>query len=330
MNYSPPDSRRKQKERFTEACKQGLSISRICKELELSRSTAYKWRDLLEQFDDDWYAHSTRQRYVYTKTPGLEWNPERIEALSLQNPSLGCDRLAEILNDLGVLVSAPTVQSILSDLGLRTITDREVRLRTMRWAALESGGPELTDEQENFLDKVIKPVLQFSRNGTPIGERPGENLIHGWFDVGPILPDTFINIIVDGFDCSTFEYLSDKTDDGLVDSVRTVISGYARDGYSVRRIYTTLPGERGWNHDNPQYQEFLQDRDIELITQQLEGDGYILRGRLDRIWEAIEKKFFGANAKQFIDGKASLAEVEETLSAWLEEYGLSPRSLTSS
>lgn len=64
-----------------------------------------------------------------TTSPDLE---DRISALSLEHPAWGCNRLSDYLTQEGISVSAPRIQRILNDKGMRTRYDRWLKLEWQR------------------------------------------------------------------------------------------------------------------------------------------------------------------------------------------------------
>ena len=75
---------------------------------------------------------------------------ERIVALALAHPALGCNRYEALLALEGRRVSAITIQKILND--------KELGTRQQRWLASEKQNAdaviELTPEQAKFLEKL--------------------------------------------------------------------------------------------------------------------------------------------------------------------------------
>ncbi len=53
---------------------------------------------------------------------------ERIVALSLEHPALGCRRLSAVLRPEGTRVSSPTIQTILAKHGMAARCDRRLKL----------------------------------------------------------------------------------------------------------------------------------------------------------------------------------------------------------
>jgi transposase InsO family protein len=102
----------------------------------------------------------------------------RIEALALEHPAYGCNKIEALLALEGRRVSAITVQKILNDKGLGT--------RHERWLALERQNAEamieLSAEQARFLEK-LNPCFKERHVES---ERPGQLLSADTFMVGTL------------------------------------------------------------------------------------------------------------------------------------------------
>ena len=314
------------KQRFTEACEAGLPIARIYSKLGLSRSTGYYWYEKWQKFGPNWVDKSAaRKRYSYSATPQLRWNHRLIEASSLQHPWMGCDALANYLNDFGVKITAPTIQAILNERGLKTIEDRMKHLQAMWWKQGDPDTPVLSPEQEaNLLEWWIREEeANRKRKELPIGKQPGERLIHGWFEIGHVLPGKVVNLVIDGFDGRAFCYLGDEHDDGVIDTLRTVIQAYSRDGYRIQRIYTDANIRFGWNSTNHMYSILLANYGIEQLAVRSRGYARKLQERLDQSWHAVKDGVLAHNAARYIESKTHIENIEDDIAAWLAVSRLS-------
>lgn len=307
------------KERFVDACKRKLSISNICKELGISRSTAYDWREKWLRLGDGWNKQKSRRRYSFTARAGLEWNPILIERLALLHPERGCDKLAQILGTFGIQVTAPTVQAILTELGLGTINDRTTRLEAM-WR--NQGKPDsvwLSQGQEEYLLQRWLHDEERKSIDRPIGKQPGDNLVHGWFEGGAQLSGLVANVIVDGFDGKIFCRLGDECDDGLVDSMRMVIQEFSKQGGRIKRIYTDRSSKFGFDSLNSKYAAVLKKTSIEHVIIRPRGIGRKLQWRACKAWDFIRNGFLVPNWPRFYDTRMSIADIEDELSEWLDQ-----------
>lgn len=135
--------------RVLELAKAIGNVSGACREAGVDRARFYAWRRRyaeygLEGLKDRPPVHRSHPQTTPAEVAG------RIADLALEHPAWGCGRISAYLQEQGVSVSSPTVQSILIRHRLGTRAQRLLRL--MERAAEEPNGLSL--EQVKSLEKL--------------------------------------------------------------------------------------------------------------------------------------------------------------------------------
>ena len=144
------------------------NVSEACRRSGIPRSAYYEYR---KRFREAGLA-GLRNRPTVHKTHPMS-TPKAVEQRlvksSLAHPSWGCVRLAAYLQELGVSISSPTVQKLLTRNGLGTAQDRWLRIEACAMDSVEL----CTAEQLAWIDAWNPAFRERDREST----RPGETLL---------------------------------------------------------------------------------------------------------------------------------------------------------
>lgn len=309
---------------FVEAIKSGLSDKKILLDLKLPSSTFYLWKEKWTCFGDDWYL-------PFAPLPsGIPLGDEGvltrsgIEHLVRQNPSRGCESIANMLGDLGRSTSATTVQKYLVVLGLGTAAQR---------IAKNSELPVTHDISDDVLIEVEKELAARERRRATrklikkrpalpkIGSRQGEVLVQDRCRAGAKLDMLFYaaDLVIDTFDGRTFCCLaSSNSPESAAMALDEAAAYFKHQKAPVREVLTNLGVNYGKGSADHPYQRTLIHREIALR-------GYTAYGerpkRLELIagaWRAICEEFFIPNRTRFISGAITLNDIESELADWLK------------
>ena len=176
------------------------SVSKACRQAGMDRTSFYEWKRRfqthgLEGLKDLPPVHKDHPQ----ATP--EETARKVLALSLANPTRGCNFLADRLALEGVSLSAVTVQNILNRNGLGS---RYERLLKLEEKALREG-LTLTAEQAELIEKA-NPVFKERHVES---SRPGELLCQDTFYVGQLkgVGKVYLHSLVDTYGSVAFGFL---------------------------------------------------------------------------------------------------------------------------
>lgn len=303
---------------FTAAMTQGETIASACRQLNISRSTAYSWRKMWRRDGDAWWAVKGRTRYVYRSTPNLVWNSSLIEKVALDAPDWGCDRISEYLQDFNLRVSSPTVQEILIELELGTEAERANELRRRGKAyAIDPSEMGLTDDQKAYIlrrDGQMRPSI-------PIGIAPGELLVQDgcWTVSSPGNNGYRANVIVDTFDNRMFCRLNTRDRVGsAVDAIDEVVAMFSRQGIAVGTVMTDHGHEFCDGDAGESYPAFLAGRGIHHIYFGVRGKNPRRPKIIANAWAVVVKEFLISKHNSDSGTPQSIEDLDAELSEWLQ------------
>lgn len=124
------------------------NVSEACRKLGVSRSQFYEYKERFEQHGLDGLKDLPPIHKTHPQTTSPEV-VERLLELSRSEPGWGCQKLSAKLRQIGISLSAVTVQDILAKQGLGT---RSERLYALEKRHLEEQ-VELTAQQTRLLEK---------------------------------------------------------------------------------------------------------------------------------------------------------------------------------
>jgi transposase InsO family protein len=250
----------------------------------------------------------------------------RIEALALEHPAYGCNRIEALLALQGRRVSAITVQKILNDKSLGS--------RHERWLALERQNAEqeieLSFEQIAFLEK-LNPCFKERHVES---ERPGQLLSADTFMVGVLkgIGRVYLHAVVDTHGSYAFGFLhiSKQPEAAVAVLHNDALPFYERLGLQVSAVLTDNGREFCGTERHP-YELYLALNDIEHSKTKVRtprtpvssadippGDRALPDGFVERFNGTVLEEFFrpAMHAKLF----ESVEALQADLDAWLHHY----------
>ncbi len=176
------------------------SVSKACKQAGMDRTSFYEWKRRFQTHGLEGLKDLPPVHKDHPQTTPQE-TVEKVLALSRENPTRGCNFLADRLALEGVSLSAVTVQNILTRSGLG---GRYERLLALERQAVEEG-LELTAEQVALIEKA-NPVFKERHVES---SRPGELLCQDTFYVGHLkgVGKVYLHSLVDTFGSYAFGFL---------------------------------------------------------------------------------------------------------------------------
>lgn len=255
---------------------------------------------------------------------------ERIIGLSLIHPGWGCIRLSECLNEEGIRISPPTVQSILKQNGLGKKAERSGVLEMRTFCQNQ----RLTQEQIGMIEK-INPC--FKERDHPSRE-PGQLLVQDVILAGTLKQrgKIFLQAVIDTYSNYAFGWLDLRkvAACGVILLHNEVLPFYKERGLSVQAILTDN-GREFSGKANHHYELYLMLNDIEhrkLPLHQAQTNGFVQRFRRIVLDDFFRKLFRKSRGESFEDLQSHFAQ-------WLDHYnrelahpgypnlGISPRQL---
>ncbi|MGD8401861.1 MAG: helix-turn-helix domain-containing protein [Bacillota bacterium] len=234
-----------------------------------------------------------------------------IIALSLEHPGWGCIRLSRALREQGIMISPPTVQSILNKNNLRDKTERALQLEER--AAREKRG--LSAEQIGMIEKV-NPCFRERVNESRL---PGELLVQDTFFVGKLkeIGKLYLQMAVDTYNNYAFclLHIGKFSDYAVALLYHQVLPFYRKQGLAVSSILTDN-GREYCGKEKHHFELYLRLNEIEhrcLPKRQEQTNGYIQRFR-----HTVLHEFFMPNLTENKFG--NLESMQTVLADWLNEY----------
>ena len=176
------------------------TVSQACKRAGMDRTSYYEYKRRFQTHGIEGLRDLPPVHKSHPQTTSEE-NVKRLVELAMAHPARGCHFLSDLLALENIVVSGPTVQSILTKQGLGSRYERLLRLETQ---AVENK-IELTGEQ----------IQQIEKNNPVFAERhvqsggPGELLCQDTFFVGTLkgVGKVYLQVVVDTFGSFAFGYL---------------------------------------------------------------------------------------------------------------------------
>jgi transposase InsO family protein len=240
-----------------------------------------------------------------------EAHVERLLALSLAHPAWGCNRLSDTLRLEAIQISAPTIQNLLNQRGLRSRYDR--------WLALErhvaEQGMELSAEQVQFLERH-NPQW---RERHVESSRPGELLCQDTFYVGRLkgVGMLYLHAVVDTFGSVGFGFLhTSKQPEAAVAVLHNeALPFYAERDRSVGALLTDNGTEFCGTPEHP-CELYLALADIEHRRTQVRRPQ--TNGFVERFQRTVQEEFFASAFRTTL--YESVEALQKDLDRWLVHY----------
>jgi transposase InsO family protein len=286
------------------------NITDACRRGGIDRTSFYDWKRRFQTHGLDGLKDLPPIAKSHPMTTPLEV-VARIEALALEHPAYGCNRIEALLALEGRRVSAITVQKILNDKGLGS--------RHERWLALERQNAEqvieLSAEQVAFLEK-LNPCFKERHVES---ERPGQLLSADTFMVGVLkgIGRVYLHAVVDTHGSYAFGVLhvSKQPEAAVAVLHNDVLPFYAQLGLPVSAVLTDNGREFCGTERHP-YELYLEFNDIEHRKTKVRTPR--TNGFVERFNGTVLEEFFrpAMHAKLF----ESVEALQVDLDAWLHHY----------
>jgi transposase InsO family protein len=286
------------------------NITDACRRGGIDRTSFYDWKRRFQTHGLDGLKDLPPIAKSHPMTTPLEV-VARIEALALEHPAYGCNRIEALLALEGRRVSAITVQKILNDKGLGS--------RHERWLALERQNAEqvieLSAEQVAFLEK-LNPCFKERHVES---ERPGQLLSADTFMVGVLkgIGQVYLHAVVDTHGSYAFGVLhvSKQPEAAVAVLHNDVLPFYAQLGLPVSAVLTDNGREFCGTERHP-YELYLEFNDIEHRKTKVRTPR--TNGFVERFNGTVLEEFFrpAMHAKLF----ESVEALQVDLDAWLHHY----------
>jgi len=268
------------------------SITKACNSKKIDRSTFYKWQ----------------KQFQAGNLSGLEKKPksvspdvlkikaeiaEQVLDFSLVHPEWGCDRVALALKKEGINISSPTVQRILLDAELGSVSQRLFRLEEKHFRE----GLEISPQQFELIKKNNPALREYEKSGI----YPGEVLVQDTFPIFDLLPNTYIHVVIDTY--STYAFAMPSSEKSATKALellnKSVLKHLSERGLEVRKIITG----RGYEFTR-QAREFTKHlSSLEIIHEVYSGN--------ERNWNGVIERY---KQKFYLHFSSSIKESTDLLS----------------
>ncbi len=286
------------------------NVSEACRKLGVSRSQFYEYKKRFEMHGLDGLKDlpPVHRSHPQTTPPEVV---EQVLELSRREPGWGCQKLSAKLKQLGVSLSAVTVQEILNREGLGT---RSERLYALEKRHLQEG-LELTDEQVRLLERH-NPCF---RERHVESSRPGELLSADTSQVATLsgVGRVVLHAVVDTYGSYAFGILhtTKKPEPGAFVLHEQALPFYHEHGLEVEAIITDNGREFCGTETHP-YELILALHDIEHRRTAIgrpQTNGFV-----ERFIRTAKEEFFIPALKRKV--YHSVDELQEDFEEWLVSY----------
>jgi transposase InsO family protein len=284
------------------------SVAEACRRGGIDRTSFYEWKRRFQLQGLEGLRDLPPIAKSHPMTTPVEV-VARIEALALQHPAYGCNRLEALLALEGRRLSAITIQKILNDKGLGT--------RHERWLALERANAEqaieLTPEQAAFLEK-LNPCFKERHVES---ERPGQSA--DTFMVGTLkgIGRVCLHAVVDTFGSYAFGFLhvSKQPEAAVAVLHNDVLPFYQRLDLPVTTILTDN-GRKFCGTERHPYELYLALNDIDHRKTKVGSPR--TNGFVERFNGTVLEEFFRPTMRSQL--YESVEALQTDLDAWLHHY----------
>ena len=286
------------------------NVSEACRKLGISRSQFYEYKKRFEELGLDGLRDLPPIHKTHPQTTAPEV-VEQILALSVEQPGWGCQKISAKLKQMGISLSAVTVQDILTKHGLGT---RSERLYALEKRHLEDG-LELNGEQIKLLEKH-NPCF---RERHIESSRPGELLsadttlacrLQG---VGKVT----LHAVVDTFGSYAFGLLhtSKQPEVSAFLLHEYVVPFYREHELSIGSLLTDN-GREFCGTDAHPYEVYLDLQSIEHRRTPIASPQ--TNGFVERFIRTAKEEFFAIALKRKV--YTSIDELQDDFDTWLVHY----------
>lgn len=286
------------------------NVTEACRRKGLSRNQFYEYKRRfqthgLEGLKD---LPPIAKHHPFTTPPDVM---DRIEAIALENPSYGCNRLEALLAREGIRVSYVTIQKILND--------KHLGSRYERWLALEQRAHETPMELTGAQIAYIEKQNPCFRERHVESGAPGELLSQDTFFVGVLkgVGKVYLHAVVDTFGSTAFGLLHTGKQPEAAAAVlhNEVLPFYRHHGLPVKSVLTDNGREYCGTDAHP-YEVYLALNDIEHRRTKVRHPQ--TNGFVERFNRTVLDEFFRVTFRQTF--YESLEPLQKDLDDWLAHY----------
>lgn len=286
------------------------SVSKACRQAGMDRTSFYEWKRRFQTHGLDGLKDQPPIPKSHPQTTPAE-TVEKITALSLANPTWGCNRLAAYLHLEGIGLSAVSIQNILNRNGLGS---RYERLLKLEEKALTEKIP-LTAEQIALIEKANPCFAERHVESS----RPGELLSQDTFYVGQLkgIGKVYLHSVVDTFGSYAFGFLhTSKQPEAAVAVLHNdVLPFYKAREIPVSKILTDN-GREFCGTDSHPFELYLGLSDIRHKRTKVNTPR--TNGFVERFHRTILDEFFRQTFRTKL--YTSVEELQTDMDAWLKHY----------
>lgn len=286
------------------------NVSEACRQRGVSRTQFYEYKRRFQTHGMQGLKDlpPIHKSHPFTTPPETV---DRILALSLAHPTWGCNRLSDHMKLEGLLVSSPTIQSILIKQGLGSRYERLLKLE----ARASQEGFELTAQQIALIEKA-NPCF---RERHVESSRPGELLAQDTFYVGVLkgVGRVYLHAVVDTFGSYAFGFLhTTKQPEAAVAVLHNdVLPFYQERDIPVTAVLTDN-GREFCGKDTHPFELYLELNDIEHRRTQVRRPQ--TNGFVERFNRTVLDEFFRiAFRTKFYE---TVDALQSDLDTWLVHY----------
>lgn len=288
------------------------NISQACKILGYSRDSFYRYRTMVDEGGAEGLFEKSRRKPNFGNRLCTAFE-EAILKITLQYPTYGRERIADLLRIDGIVVSSTAVYNVWKRKSMPT---PQLRLRWLERKAAEEG-LVLTEEQKLALEKKHDDLKECGQIET---QHPGYLGSQDTFyvgtlkGVGRIYQQTFVDTYSKYAICKLYTM---KTALTAADTLNDcVLPFFEERGIPLLRILTDRGSEYCGTIENHSYQLYLSVSDIEHTRTRAYHPQ--TNGICERFHRTILDEFYRVTFRRKI--YKSLEDLQVDLDQWLRDY----------
>ncbi len=291
------------------------SVVEACRQTDFSRTQFYHYKKRYEEMGMEGLRPVSNVVKNHPQTTP-ESVKQKIKNLSLENPDIGAQHIAELLKAEGTILSSTSVHHILDEFALSK--------RRARWIFLENlhsiDPEELSEKQLLFLNK-LNPCHQEKNNQ---GKRPGEIIVQDYIQVykNNKLGKLYVHYAVDTFSNIVFACIEDSIEPKAAMQLlqKQVIPFYKNAKINIDTI-VTHSGRTYCGNSRHDFQMFLGNQNIKSTSFE-KALGTTINGFSER-FTIIFSQEYKLEIKQLVKNYTNdptLLAIQNNFASWLKHY----------
>ena len=289
------------------------NVSQACKAFGYSRDSFYRFKKLYEEGGELALRDIVRQNRPNAKNrvaPELE---SRVVKMTLDNPALGQQRVANELRKEGMFISPGGVRSVWQRHDLETF---QKRLKALE-AKVAQDGVVLTEFQLQALEKVKEEKEAVGEIET---EHPGYLIAQDSFYVGNMkgVGRIYQQTVIDTYTKVAFAKLYDRKNALIAADMLNdrVIPFFDANEIPVLRVLTDRGSEYCWNREHHEYELYLDLENIDHTKTKAKSPQ--TNGICERFHKTILNEFYQITFRKKIYD--SIEMLQKDLDEWMRDY----------